>query len=84
MQEALRPRGERAITGRMWVGIVLVGVIMVVGTLLVLDASVPGGLIEGTGDMRYGQTMAFTALSSFSLWLVPQTASWRRTSRPRP
>jgi hypothetical protein len=75
----------------MWVGIVLVGVIMAVGPLLVLDARLPGGLIEGTGDMRYGQTMAFTTLSFFSLWLgelgkivVPETASWRQRSRPRP
>jgi Ca2+-transporting ATPase len=28
----------------------------------VLDASLPGGLIEGLGDLRYAQTMAFTAL----------------------
>jgi hypothetical protein len=54
-----------------------------------VDASLPGGLIEGTGDMRYGQTMAFTTPSFFSLWLgelgkivVPETASWRQRSRP--
>jgi Ca2+-transporting ATPase len=32
---------------------------MAVGTLLMLDASLPGGLIEGSGNMRHAQTMAF-------------------------
>jgi len=35
-----------------------------------LDASLPGGLIEGSGDMRYAQTMAFTTLLFFSLFTV--------------
>ena len=43
---------------------------MAVGTLLVLDASLPGGLIEGTGDLRYAQTMAFTTLMLFQLFNV--------------
>jgi Ca2+-transporting ATPase len=33
----------------------------------VLDASLPGGLFEGAGDVRYAQTMAFTTLVLFSL-----------------
>ena len=33
---------------------------MAVSTLLALDASLPGGLIPGGGDLRYAQTMAFT------------------------
>jgi Ca2+-transporting ATPase len=55
------------LTPPMWRGIVYVGVIMAVGTLLVLDGSMPGGLIEGTGDLRYGQTMAFTTLMLFQI-----------------
>jgi len=43
---------------------------MAVGTLLVLDASLPGGLIAGSGDLRYAQTMAFTTLVLFSLFTV--------------
>ena len=65
-----RPRREGVITRSMWAGIVFVGVIMAAGTLLVLDASLPGGLIEGTGSMRYAQTMAFTTLVFFSLFTV--------------
>ena len=70
MNEPPRPRGERVITRRMWAGILFVGAIMAAGTLLVLDASLPGGLIEGSGNMRYAQTMAFTTLVFFSLFTV--------------
>ncbi len=67
MQQAPRSHNEGVITGRMWRGIFFVGVIMATGTLLVLDASLPGGLIEGKGDMRYAQTMVFTTLIMFHL-----------------
>jgi Ca2+-transporting ATPase len=65
-----RPRDEGVITGQMWAGVALVGVIMAAGTLLVLDASLPGGLIAGTGDVDYARTMAFTTLVFFSLFNV--------------
>jgi Ca2+-transporting ATPase len=70
-----RPPGEGAITPRMWRGIVLVGVIMAVGTLFVLDAALPGGFVEGTGDLRYAQTMAFTTLMLFQLFNVVNARS---------
>lgn len=43
---------------------------MAAGTLLVLDASLPRGLIEGSGSMAYAQTMAFTTLMFFQLFNV--------------
>ena len=70
MTEPPRARTEGVITRRMWVGILFIGAIMAVGTLLVLDASLPGGLIDGSGNMRYAQTMAFTTLVFFSLFTV--------------
>jgi Ca2+-transporting ATPase len=70
MNEPPRAGDEGAITNRMWAGILFVGAIVAVGTLLMLDWSLPGGLIEGTGDMRYAQTMAFTTLLFFSLFTV--------------
>jgi P-type Ca2+ transporter type 2C len=70
MQQQPRPRGERVITPRMWRGVFFVGTIIGAGTLLVLDASLPGGLLEGEGTLRYGQTMAFTTLVVFSLFTV--------------
>jgi P-type Ca2+ transporter type 2C len=79
MSQPPRPRGEGVITGRMWAGIFYVGAIMAAGTLLVLDASLPGGLIEGSGDMRYAQTMAFTTLVLFSLFTVFNSRSDERS-----
>jgi Ca2+-transporting ATPase len=70
MNDPPRTRGEGAITPRMWAGILFGGAIMAAGTLLILDWSLPGGVIEGTGDMRYAQTMAFTTLLFFSLFTV--------------
>lgn len=43
---------------------------MATGTLLVLDASLPGGFIEGSGSVRYAQTMAFTTLVLLSLFNI--------------
>src|SRR3954463_5609792 len=56
MTKRPRSRGERVITRRMWLGILFVGAVFAAGTLFVLDASLPGGFIEGTGNMRYAQT----------------------------
>jgi Ca2+-transporting ATPase len=56
MNRPPRPRSEGVVTRRMWAGIFFVGAIMAIGTLLVLDASLPGGLIEGLGDMQYAST----------------------------
>ena len=70
MDQPPRPPGERVITARMWSGIVFVGVIMAAGTLFVLDASLPGGFVDGSGDLRYAQTMAFTTLMLFQIFNV--------------
>ena len=70
MHSRPRPHGERVITGRMWRSIVLIGAVMATGTLLVLDSSLPGGLLEGSGDLQYAQTMTFTTIVFFSLFTV--------------
>jgi Ca2+-transporting ATPase len=75
MGQPPRPVGEGVLTPRMWRGIVVVGVVMAVGTLFVLDASLPGGLVEGTGDLRYAQTMAFTTLMLFQMFNVVNARS---------
>jgi Ca2+-transporting ATPase len=80
MHEPPRPRREGVITRRMWTGIFFVGAIMAVGTLLILDASLPGGLLAGSGTMRYAQTMAFTTLVFFSLFTVFNARSDERSA----
>jgi Ca2+-transporting ATPase len=80
MDQPPRPQGERVITARMWSGIVFVGVIMAVGTLFVLDASLPGGFVDGSGDLRYAQTMAFTTLMLFQIFNVLNARSDQRSA----
>ncbi len=80
MQQPPRPSGERVITRRMWSGILYVSVIIATGTLFVLDASLPGGLVEGYGDLRHAQTMAFTTLVFFSLFSVFNARSDERSA----
>ena len=75
MEQPPRPVGESVITPRMWRGIVFVGVIMAAGTLFVLDASMPGGFVDGHGDLRFGQTMAFTTLMLFQIFNVVNARS---------
>jgi Ca2+-transporting ATPase len=80
MRRPPRPRGEGVITRRMWAGIFFVGAVTAAGTLLVLDWSLPGGLVEGSGDVRYAQTMAFTTVVFFSLFTVFNSRSDERSA----
>jgi Ca2+-transporting ATPase len=75
-----RPRDEGIITRRMWFGIIFVGIIITAGTLFVLDASLPGGFVEGRGGIRYAQTMAFTTLVAFQLFNVFNARSDERSA----
>jgi len=80
MERKPRQKGEGVITVRMWRGILLVGAVIAAGTLFILDASLPGGFIEGGGDIRYAQTMAFTTLVFFSLFTVFNSRSDERSA----
>jgi P-type Ca2+ transporter type 2C len=68
MNKAPRPASEPVITRRMWAEIFFVAVVMAAGTLAVLDASLPNGLIPGSGNLPHAQTMAFTTLMMFQLF----------------
>jgi Ca2+-transporting ATPase len=80
MEQPPRPVGEGVLTPRMWRGIVFVGVIMAVGSLFVLDASLPGGFVEGRGDLAHAQTMAFTTLMLFQIFNVVNARSDERSA----
>ena len=70
MKRLPRPAREGIVTGRMWVGIFAIGAIMAIGSLYVLDADLPGGLVAGGGNLRHAQTMTFTTLMLFQLFNV--------------
>ncbi len=80
MQKAPRDPRSPVITSWMWFDIVFVGVIMAVGTLLVMDWALPGGLIHGGGTTRYAQTLAFTVLVLFQLFNVFNARSDERSA----
>src|SRR5215218_6047898 len=80
MNRPPRPKGSGVITRRMWGGIAFVGIIMAVGTLLVLDYGLPDGLIQSSGDLPYARTMAFTTLVLFQLFNAPNARSDERSA----
>ena len=84
MERPPRPHGERVITPRMWRGIAFVGLLTATATLLVLDASLPGGLLHGTGDVTYAQSMAFTTLVLAQLFNVLNARSDEQSAFARP
>ena len=80
MNKPPRPKGAAVISRRMWGGILFVAVVMGAGTLFVLDASLPGGLMEGAGSMRHARTMAFTTLVLAQLFNVFNARSEERSA----
>ncbi len=80
MHQPPRPPGEGVITGGMWRGIFFVGLVMAAGTLFMIDAALPGGFVEGTGNLRYAQTMAFTTLMLFQLFNTVNARSGERSA----
>ena len=61
---ARKPRrlNERVIDAQMWSGVIQIGLVVAVVTLLTMDIMLPGGLIEGTHDLATARTAGFTVL----------------------
>jgi Ca2+-transporting ATPase len=70
MRRAPRDPREGVITPRMWYGIALAAAVVGTGTLLTLDAGLPGGLIAGSGPVEYARTLAFNTLVVYELYAV--------------
>ena len=62
MRRLPRRLTDRVIDAEMWVGIIWVGAVMAVVTLLALDLRLPGGIVGGSGNVVEARTMAFTTL----------------------
>jgi Ca2+-transporting ATPase len=85
MKRPPRPRGAGVLLKEDWVRLFCVGIVMMVGTVGVLDAYYPGGLITlfatGTGpnayDEAHARTMAFTTLMMFQMFDVYNCRSRR-------
>jgi magnesium-transporting ATPase (P-type) len=76
------PRGprDRVIDGEMWIGIVWVGLVMAVATLVALDLRLPGGVVGSGGDVETARTMAFTTLVLAQLFNCFNARSDRRSA----
>lgn len=57
-----RKANERAIDARMWRGVIEIGLVMALATLLTIDFYLPGGLIEGSQSLDQARTAGFTVL----------------------
>jgi P-type Ca2+ transporter type 2C len=86
MERQPRQRGTGVLTTGDWLRLAGIGLVMMIGTLAVLDAYYPGGLFTlfGSGerpnatDEAYSRTMAFTTLMMFQLFNVFNCRStWR-------
>ncbi len=68
MNRKPRPPQRRVIDGRMWLDVMQVGTVTAIVTLLTMDAYLPGGLLEGSGDIAAARTAGFTTLVFASLF----------------
>ena len=88
MSRQPRPRGSGVLLKEDWIRLACVGLLMMVGTIFVLDAYYPGGVVTlfatGTGpnahDEALARTMAFTTLMMYQLFDVYNCRSRRRSA----
>jgi P-type Ca2+ transporter type 2C len=57
-----RPMTEHVIDAPFWIGVIELGVIVAIATLLTIDGYLPGGLIAGTHDLANARTAGLTTL----------------------
>lgn len=75
-----RGPGDRIIDARMWTGVLSIGFVMGVATLLTIDIFLPGGLIEGTDSLTVARTAGFTTLVLAQLFNVLNSRSETRSA----
>ena len=88
MRRVPRRHGSGILLNEDWVYLACVGLLMMVGTIMVLDAYYPGGLLSpfATGsapnayDESHARTMAFTTLMMYQLFGVYNCRSRRRSA----
>lgn len=62
MDRPVRRLDERIVDRSMIATIALIGIVSAAAALLALDIELPGGLIEGSGDVTAARTMVFTTI----------------------
>lgn len=62
MNRPPRSLQDRVIDRQMWAGVLVVGLVMALATLVTIDLYLPGGLIEGDRSLDNARTAGFTVL----------------------
>ncbi len=84
MDRPPRPIDERIVDRSMIVTIALIGVVSAAAGLLALDIELPGGLIEGSGDVATARTMVFTTIVLAQIFNAFNSRSDRVSAFVRP
>jgi magnesium-transporting ATPase (P-type) len=84
MRRPPRRPTDRVIDRRMWTGVLWVGAVMAVVSLIALDLRLDGGYLGGSGTIEEGRTMAFTTLVLAQLFNCLNARSDRTSAFRRP
>jgi magnesium-transporting ATPase (P-type) len=80
MRHPPRRLTDRVINAEMGLGVVFVGMVMAVATLLTIDLKLPGGLIPGSGNLPEARTAGFTVLVLAQLFNCLNSRSERQSA----
>ncbi len=80
MRRPPRQLQDRVVDRRMQAGIVFIGLVMALATLLTIDIGLPGGLVEGSGTLDEARTMGFTVLVLAQMFNAFNARSSRRSA----
>jgi magnesium-transporting ATPase (P-type) len=84
MRHPPRRLTDRVIDAEMAGGVVFIGLVMALLTLLTIDMRLPGGLVEGSATLDEARTMGFTVLVIAQLFNALNSRSERDSAFSRP
>jgi magnesium-transporting ATPase (P-type) len=80
MRHAPRALTDRVIDREMQLGLLFVGLVMALATLVAIDLELPGGLIEGSATLDEARTVGFTVLVLAQLFNAFNSRSERESA----
>jgi magnesium-transporting ATPase (P-type) len=83
MRHPPRRPTDRVIDARMTAGVIYIGLVMAIATLITIDGRLPGGLLPGAGSLEEARTMGFTVLVLAQLFNAFNSRSDERSAFER-
>ena len=80
MRHPPRRLTDRVVNREMLLGVLLVGLVMAVATLLTIDMKLPGGVVDGSGGLAEARTAGFTVLVLAQLFNCLNSRSERQSA----